>query len=212
MITIYHLGVSQSDRIVWLMEELGLPYELEWFDRLPSMFAPPEYKALHPVATAPTIRDGDKVFCESLAIVEYIVNRHAGGRLGVAVDAPNYADYLYWLSFSNSLMASVMAMMAGDPQSADPMRAMFARASAERVTLYLNHLNLRLGEEDYLAGPEFSAADVQNMFALTTMPKFGGPGIGHLPNVVAYVERISARPAYQRAMAIAGPDAVRPRA
>ena len=68
MITIYHLGVSQSDRIVWLMEELGLPYKLEWYDRMESKFAPPDYKALHPAATAPTIRDGDTVLCESVAM------------------------------------------------------------------------------------------------------------------------------------------------
>ena len=92
MITIYHLGVSQSDRIVWLMEELGLPYQLEWFDRAESGLAPLEYKALHPVATAPVIRDGDLVLCESQAIVEYIINRHGNGRFGVDKDQPNYPD------------------------------------------------------------------------------------------------------------------------
>ena len=87
MITIYHLGNSQSDRIIWLMEELDLPYQLEWFDRMPvTRFAPPEYKALHPVATAPTIRDGDTVICDSAAIIYYILGRYANGRLSVPVD------------------------------------------------------------------------------------------------------------------------------
>jgi glutathione S-transferase len=211
MITIYHLGVSQSDRIVWLMEELGLPYKLEWYDRMENKFAPPEYKALHPVATAPTIRDGDTVLCESVAIIEYIINRHANGRLGVAKDAANYADYLYWLCFSLSLLSSVGMMMVGDPASTDPMRKMYLKSSKERVETYFNHLNLRLGESEYLAGAEFTAADIQNMFALTTMPLFGGPTIDHLKNVAAYVARVTARPAYKKAMAIAGPAATRPK-
>ena len=77
MITLYHLGLSQSDRIVWLMEELGLPYKLEWFDRGADWLAPPEYVALHPAAMAPVIKDGNRVLAESTAIVQYIAHKHA---------------------------------------------------------------------------------------------------------------------------------------
>jgi len=209
MITIYHLGVSQSDRIVWLMEELGLPYRLEWFDRMANMLAPPEYKALHPVATSPTIRDGELVMCESIAIIEYIVNRHGNGRLGVSPEKPNYPDYLYWLQFNVSLMAAISIDMVASsvPGTEDNI---FVQSSRGRITRYYSQLEQRLGQYDYLAGPEFTAADIQNIFAFTTMPLFGGPGIDHLPNVSAYVARIKARPAYQKAMAIAGPDVKRP--
>src|ERR1700742_705359 len=102
MITIYHLGVSQSDRVVWLMEELGLPYRLEGFDRGADMLAPPEYVALHPAAMAPVIKDGNLVLAESVAIVQYIANRHGGGRLTVPPDSESYPDYLYWLQFNNN--------------------------------------------------------------------------------------------------------------
>jgi glutathione S-transferase len=222
MITIYHLSVSQSDRIVWLMEELGLPYKLEWFDRLPNRFAPPAYKALHPVATSPTIRDGDKVICESVAIILYIVNRYGNGRLSVPVDAPNYADYLYWLCVGSSVMGTMGQLAASDPSlrnkvgaeaditSPDAVRAVFAKSAIERMDAYFNHFEMRLGESAYLAGPEFTAADIQNMFALDAMPKLGGPSVAHLKHVCAYVERVAARPAYRKAMAIAGLEAVRP--
>ena len=208
MITIYHLGLSQSDRIVWLMEELELPYKLEWFDRLPeNMLAPPAYRALHPTATAPTIRDGDTVLTESVAIIEYIIQRHAGGRLGVPVDQPNYPDYLYWMTFSLSLMSSVITVLAcGESGDQSP----FCEVSRERTERYLNFMNQRLGEVQYLAGPEFTAADIQNLFALTTMPRFGGPSVDNLPNIVDYLGRVTQRPAYRKAMAIAGPDATRP--
>lgn len=210
MITIYHLGVSQSDRIVWLMEELGLPYKLEWFDRMANMLAPPEYKALHPVATSPTIRDGELVFCESIAIIEYIVNRYGNGRLGVSPDKPNYPDYLYWMQFNVSLMSAIsIEMVAGSVPGAE--ENIFVTSSRDRIRRYYNQLEQRLGESEYLAGPEFTAADIQNMFAFNTMPRFGGPGISHLKNLSAYVDRVSARPAYRKAMAIAGPDAKKPR-
>jgi hypothetical protein len=102
MITIQHLGVSQSDRIVWLMEELGLPYELKWYKRGPDRLAPSEFLALHPAATAPIVEDCDTLLAESGAIVEYICHRHAGGRLTVRPEQPNYADYLYWMHFNNN--------------------------------------------------------------------------------------------------------------
>lgn len=210
MITIYHLGVSQSDRIVWLMEELQLPYTLEWYDRGKDNFAPPEYKALHPVATAPTIRDGDTVLCESIAIIEYIIQRHGNGRLGVSKEQPNFPDYWYWMCFSTSLITTIVQkMMCSSPQN--DLQAMYLRSATERQTTYFNHLEQRLGETKYLAGDEFTAADIQNLFTLTTMPRFGGPAIDHLSNVSAYVRRVTQRPAYVKAMGIAGPDAVRPR-
>ncbi|MFA5496344.1 MAG: glutathione S-transferase family protein [Porticoccaceae bacterium] len=211
MITIYHLGVSQSDRIVWLMEELELPYQLEWFGRAESGLAPPEYKALHPVATAPVIRDGDTVLGESHAIIEYIINRHGNGRLGVDKDQPNYADYLYWMSFRDSLQANLMLRMFLRNMSADdPAVKRADDFSRERDERMFNHLEQRLGESDYLAGPEFTAADLINFFAFTTLPLFGGPTVDHLPNLSAYVRRVSQRPAYIKAMAIAGPTAKEP--
>jgi len=104
MITIHHLGVSQSERIVWLMEELGLPYRLKWYDRKPNKAAPDEYLALHPTAMAPVIEDGDQVLTESAVIVEYVCHRYAGGRMTVGPAQPNYYDYLYWMHFNNSAM------------------------------------------------------------------------------------------------------------
>lgn len=97
MITIYHLGASQSDRIVWLMEELDLPYHLDWFDRNEEGIAPPEFVALHPAATSPLIRDGDLFLPESAAIVEYISQRYADGQLSVAPSHADYPHYLYWM-------------------------------------------------------------------------------------------------------------------
>ena len=117
MLTIHHLGVSQSDRIVWLMEELGLPYELKWYDRGPDGLLPPEYLALHPAATAPVIADGERVLAESAAIVEYISHRYGGGRLSVAPDRPNYPDYLYWMHFNNNVQGLFFAKLAAGAQS-----------------------------------------------------------------------------------------------
>ena len=211
MLTVYHLGVSQSDRIIWLLEELQLPYRMEWFDRLESGLAPPEYKALHPVATAPTIRDGDTVMCESVAIIEYIINRHGGGRLGVAPDRDNYADYLYWLNAGSALMSAMGAVLMAKMIAPDTAEdSIYFKANLDRQKRYLGHMEQRLGESEYLAGPEFTGADIMNMFALTTMPVFGGPKVDHLPNISRFIEKISQRPPYQKAMSIAGPETKRP--
>ena len=102
MLTVHHLGVSQSERIVWLMEELGVPYELKRYDRDPTTrLAPAEYKALHPMGTAPIITDGDVVLPESGAIIEYVIGKYGEGRLAVKPDAANFADYVFWLHFAN---------------------------------------------------------------------------------------------------------------
>ena len=106
---VHHLGRSQSERIVWLCEELGLPYELVRYDRrADNRLGPPEYKALYPMGTAPVITDGDVVLGESAAIVDYVIATRGDGRLAVARDQPNFADYLYWFHFANGTLQPVV--------------------------------------------------------------------------------------------------------
>ena len=122
MITIHHLGISQSDRIVWLMEELGLPYELKWYDRGEDFLAPPELRALHPAGTAPIITDGDLVMAESAAIVEYISQRHGGGTLSVPASNADYPHYLYWMQFNNNLQSVLFIKIAFQSAGGHPDR------------------------------------------------------------------------------------------
>ncbi len=208
MITIYHLGLSQSDRIVWLMEELGLPYQLEWFDRGPDRLAPPEYLALHPAAMAPVIKDGDRVLAESTAIVQYIAHKHGGGRLTVSPGAENYADYVYWLQFNNNALCGFFVKTA--LQGTGQEQNLIGRLVQRRTEGLFKQMNDRLGDHDYLAGADFTLADVMSGFVVTTMPALGGRKLDDLPNVERYAQRLRQRPAWQKAMSIAGPEAKRP--
>jgi glutathione S-transferase len=207
MITIHHLGVSQSDRIVWLMEELDLPYRLKWHKRTEAGLAPNEFLALHPAAMAPVIEDDGTVLTESAVIAEYICHRYAGGKLTVGPEESNYADYLYWMHLNNNILGLFFAKSAlgavGQDSAAERIRSVVRRREGQ----YFNFLNARLGVSPYLAGPDFTCADVMVMFPLTSLPRFGGRTIDDLPNVVSYVRRVEARPAYIKAMAIAGPNA-----
>ena len=190
MLTVHHLRASQSERIVWLCEELGVPYELKCYDREPSMAAPPQYKALYAFGTAPVITDGDLTLGESGAIVEYICNRHGGGRLILGPDHADYVDYLFWFHFANgSLLPAMMvdhitAASGGVPAGPRPSRSDRALAMIED----------RLGEAAYFAGEEFTAADI-----MMALPRFGERrDLSGNPNIRAYLERIAARPAWKR--------------
>ncbi len=208
MITIHHLGVSQSDRVVWLMEELGLPYELKWYNRGEDNLAPPAYLALHPAATAPVITDGDMVLTESPVILEHICRRYAGGRLTVGPSQPNYTEYLYWMHFNNSLLGLFFAQSVLNAGGSGPVADVYGRLVKRRRENYYHYLDARLGKAPYLAGPELTCADIMVAFNLTALPLFGGRAISDLPNVTGYVHRIEQRPAYAKAMRIAGPKAV----
>ncbi len=213
MIIIHHLGISQSDRVVWLMEELGLLYELKWYSRGKDRLAPPEYLELHPAATAPVIEDGDRVLTESAVILEYICHRYAGGRLTVGPREPNYTDYLYWMHFNNNVLGMFFAnnaLKAGSATGPDAER--YAGLVKRRQDKYYGYLDQTLSDRPYVAGPELTCADIMVTFSLTELPLFGGRSIDHLKNVVTYVERIRERPAYARAMKIAGPNAPPPNA
>ena len=151
MITVHHLGVSQSERIVWLCEELGIPYELKTYQREPNGAAPAAYKALHPQGTAPIITDGSLAMAETGAIVEYILARHGRGRLVVDPQAPEFPDYLYWLHFGNgffvpsAMMGIVASRMAGDDKQA-------AQGFTGRLELAYRLSEERLGHGAILRG------------------------------------------------------------
>jgi len=205
MLTVHHLGVSQSERIVWLCEELGIPYELKRYDRDPvTRLAPPEYKALHPLGTAPIITDGEVVLPESGAIIEYIIGRYGDGRLSVGPDAPNYADYLFWFHFANgTMMPRQMRMMGAQPGAEETPMQRFMRERAESTW---DLVDQRLGEAPYFAGDELTAADIIMVFVLTTMRAFAQRDLAAYPNIRAYLKRIGARPAYQSAMVKGDPN------
>ena len=207
MITIYHLSTSRSERIVWLMEELGLPYVLEKFQREPNGAAPDAMKAIHPLGKAPVIRDGDTVLAESGAIVDYIVHRHGGDRLAVPPDAPEYARYLYWLHFAEgSLMslALIALVLSRVPEAGGS--PVVARISA-RLAQMLAFVDAGLASRPYFAGGEFTSADVMMAFPFTTMRLYLDYDLSPFANILAYLKRIEARPAYRKAMALAGPQA-----
>ena len=209
MITIHHLGVSQSDRIVWLMEELGLPYKLEWYDRGPDRLAPAEYLALHPASMAPVITDGDLVLAESTAIVQYLAHKYGGGRLTVAPNTPHYADYLYWLQFNNNVMSGFFVksalQIAGGHDG-----GIIGKMAKRRSDGLFRQMNEHLASNAYLAGEEFTLADLMSGFALTSLLAVSGQKLDGLDNVQRYVRTLTQRPAWQKAMSIAGPQAKRP--
>ena len=206
MVTVHHLGVSQSERIIWLFEELGLPYDLKAYQRdAVTQLSPPELFAAHPLGSAPVITDGDKSFAESGAIIEYVIHRYGGGRLSVGPEAANYADYLYWLHYANGSLMQMVAIngMAGMISTPDnPVAAMLK----DRIDRHLTFIDDHLATSDYFAGPEFTAADIIMHFPFTTMKAFFPVDSSDRKNIQAWLKRISARPAYQKAMKVAGHD------
>jgi glutathione S-transferase len=200
MLVVHHLHRSQSDRIIWLCEELGLPYELKLYDRELTGAAPPTYRALHAFGTAPVIEDGHLVLGESGAIIEYLCRKRSNGRLSVGPDSPHFVQYLYWLHFGNSsFLPAVMMAMA-------PALPIPGVSEAERESMRRRRLDRafemaekRLGEADYFAGPEFTAADIMMVFPLTRTRLSISRDISNCPNLLAYLQRIGARPAFQRA-------------
>ena len=207
MLTVHHLRRSQSERIVWLCEELGIDYVLECYARDPTtMLAPPAYRALHPVGTAPVIPDGDVVLAESGAIMDYIIARYGKGRLALPPDHPDFAQYLFWFHYANGtlqlqLMRNFTLRRAGVADD-NPVR----RLAAERLERNLKIVDARLGIADYLAGREFTAADIMAVFSLTTMRSFFPLDLTPYPHTLAYLARIGQREAYQRAMKMGDPE------
>lgn len=205
MITIYHLETSRSERIVWLMEELGLEYRLEVYPRETTGAAPQPLKSIHPLGKAPVIRDGVTLLAESGAIVDYIVHRHGGGRLAVRPEAPSYARYVYWLHFAEGSLMSLMLIGLVLSRVAEANASPVMARIRERTAQMLRFVDTELGRGPWFAGAEFTAADVMMVFPFTTMRRFLDYDLAPYSNCQAYLQRIESRPAYQKAMAVAGP-------
>jgi glutathione S-transferase len=198
VVTIHHLQASQSDRIVWLCEELGVPYDLKIYRRESTGAAPPAYKALHPQGTAPTITDGTVTLAETGAIVDYILARYGGGNIAVAPQAPNFAEYLYWLHFGNGFFVPAAMMLIAAKTTAGANEKAAQRFSG-RYELAYRLCEERLRRSPYFAGSEFTVADIMMVYPLTSMRTLRR-SLDDLPNLRAYLKRIGERPAYRRAM------------
>jgi glutathione S-transferase len=208
LITVYHLENSRSERVIWLLEELSLPYELVRFNREPTMAAPEAMKAINPLGKAPMIRDGETTIIESGAILEYIANRHGGGRLAVPPASPDYAAYLQWMHFAEgtAMARFILNLFVGgffpgiDPGS--PLVGMAKHSSAQ----ILDYIEAEIGKTPYFAGAEFTVADIMMMycFGIVRSPIMS-TDMALYPNIAAYIHRIERLPAFRKAMAIANP-------
>jgi glutathione S-transferase len=201
MLTVHHLGKSQSERIVWLCEELEISYELKCYARdSVTMLAPADYKALHSIGAAPVITDGDLVLAESGAVVEYIIAKYGNGRLTLNSNQSDFAQYLYWYHFANGTLQANMGrnMILNRLKLADDNPILLATKT--RVDRAFDLVDARTREAEYLAGSEFTSADIMMGFSLTTMRYFLPYDLKRCPNIVRYLARIGARPAYRRAM------------
>ncbi|MEO8558598.1 MAG: glutathione S-transferase family protein [Rhodospirillales bacterium] len=200
MITIHHLHDSRSERIIWLMEELGLPYELDFHYRVAvggGRLAPEAMKAIQPFGTAPVITDGDVTIAESGAIIEYVIHKYGKGCLSVGPQAANYGEYLFWLHFAEgTLMSQVLREFLLDRISAD-QDSFPAKRVRERSKMYYDYIEARIAASPYFAGLEFSAADIMMVFPFTTLQSFKVIDLAPYPSLRAYLARIAARPAYK---------------
>jgi glutathione S-transferase len=197
MITVHHLSESRSQRILWLLEELELPYEIKFHHRDPATnLAPPELKAIHPLGKSPVITDGDRVVAESGAIIDYIIRRHGAGRLAPDPASADYDAYQQWLHYAEGsamlpLMLLLYVMRLGEAGAPLTPRI------DDEIANHLGYVDQSLAGGDFLLGG-FSAADVQMSFVGEVARAFGR--LADKPNLNAWVDRLHARPAYKRAL------------
>ena len=212
VITVHHLENSRSHRIVWLLEELGVPYEIKRYKRDPkTSLAPPELLRVHPLGKAPVITDEGVTIAESGAIIEYLVERYGKGALVPPAWTPEKLRYTYWMHFAEgTAMPPLVMKLVFTRVERGPM-PFFARPIARAISRkvkggfidpnlarIVKHIDEELGREGWFAGSDFTAADIQMSFPVEAAVVRAGAG--EFPNVKRFVERIHARPAYQRAV------------
>ncbi len=213
MIVVHHLNNSRSQRVLWLLEELGVEYEIKRYQRDPkTMLAPDSLREVHPLGKSPVITDGNLTLAESGAIIEYLVERYDNGRLAPSPNAAERLRYTYWLHYAEgSAMPPLLMKLVFDQIEKGPMPFFvkpIARAIAQKVkrsfvepqiNRHLDYLEGQLNQSIWFAGDHFSAADIQLSFPVEAAVARGGLNQSR-PKLMAFLERIHARPAYQRAL------------
>lgn len=199
MIIVHHLEESRSQRVLWLLEELGLEYEVKRYARNPqTRLAPAELKQVHPLGKSPVIERGGKVFAESAAIIEHLAETESSGMLAVAPGDPARFDYLYWLHFAegSAMLPLLLKLYIGLlGENGAPLMQM--RVDPE-IDNHFSFINAHLEARDYFAADRFTAADIQMSFVLDAGNNRGG--LERYPNLVRVRKLQQARPAYQRAL------------
>ena len=218
MITVHHLNNSRSQRVLWLLEELGLPYEIRKYQRnAATMLAPPELMQVHPLGKSPVITDDGQTIAETGAIVEYLIERYGNGRLAPAVGTPERLRWRYWLHFAEgSAMPPLLLKLIFERIKVTPM-PFFAKPIAKGISnkvlatmvepnlkRQLDFMEAELGNSEWFAGSEFSAADIQMSFPLEAAAQRAGLNASR-PKLMAFLKRIHARPAYKKALERGGP-------
>jgi glutathione S-transferase len=213
MIVVHHLNNSRSQRVLWLLEELGVPYEVKRYERnAETMLAPPELRRVHPLGKSPVVTDGDAVIAESGAIIEYLVERYGAGRLAPPPGSPERLRYIYWLHYAegSAMPPLLLKLVFGRVETAPvpffikPIVRAIARRAYDsfidpQIKLHLDYLEGELGKSTWFAGNEFTAADVQMSFPLEAAAARAGLD-ARRPKLMAFLDRIHARPAYKRAL------------
>jgi glutathione S-transferase len=206
VIVVHHLNNSRSDRVLWLLEELGLPYEIRAYQRdAATQFAPPELKAIHPLGKSPVITDDGRTIAESGAIVDYVVRRYGGGRLQPDPASPLYDEYVHWLHYAEGsatlpLLLHMYTTWLGGDAVAEPLK----RRIDEEIANHLGYLERALAGREFIVGDGLTGADIQLTFVVEMATLLGQ--LGSYPNLTAYVARMHGRPAYRRAIARGGPS------
>lgn len=218
MITLHHLNNSRSQRILWLLEELGLEYRIEFYQRDAStMLAPDSLRKVHPLGKSPVITDGDTVLAESGAIIEYLAEKHGEGRLVPQRGSDEYLRYRYWMHYAEGsampplLLKLVFDRLAGPamPLLLRPAAALIAAGMKKKyiepqLRRHLEFMQAELEDHEWFAGNQFSAADIQMSFPLEGAAARGGLDQRY-PALMDFLERAHGRPAYQRAVEKGGP-------
>ena len=203
MIVLHHLNNSRSQRILWLMEELNIPYRIERYQRdARTNLAPPELRAIHPLGKSPVIQDGDLLLAESGAIIEYLVERYGKGQLVPRRGTPEHVRYLHWLHFAEGTFMLHLVGRLYLTRVGEAAKAIQGRVEV-MIQAELDLVEAELGRSAHLAGEDFTAADVQMMFPLEFSLHAGLMGERHA-RLRDYVARMQARPAYRRALEAGG--------
>jgi glutathione S-transferase len=198
LIVIHHLNDSRSHRILWLCEELGLPYEIKHYQRnAKTRLAPPELKAIHPLGKSPVITDDGRVVHESGAIIDYLIRRHGGSRLQPATDTPAYDDYVQWLQYAEGSAMLPLLLNLYLTRLGDGKAPLMPRVDSE-IANHLGYVDSALRDRRYLLGDEFTGADIQMSFVAEIAGAFGKRAA--YPALDAWEKRLQERPAYRRAV------------